>query len=507
MKRYFNTSGPNNPAEHYTLPREALVEKGLDLVRKKRYFTIWAPRQTGKSTYFLLLREALQQAGYVVVHLNIENFLDASLPTFFRSLQFNFAQEGIALGELQNFGDLSNFLQNKTDIRLVLIIDEIEGLNPELFGQFLHTLRNLYHSRESHCLKSALLVGVSNIVGVVEDHASPFNIADNIHVPYFTDQETRDLLGQHEAETGQRFEEKVVAKISEITANQPGLVNGFAKELVERYADLPLITYEHYLEVEDWYLHEAIDKNIANIVSKARKYRPFVEELLYRDAKIPFRIDRESIRVLYVNGIIDRDEAGNVVFKVPLYRKRLHDAFYPYLNGETHRLARSFGSIHFFFHEDGGIDFDKLIAEYKAYVQRRSFKYFREKDEQGNYVSIKEAALVYSFETYIQAFLQEAGGKSYLEAHAGMGRTDLIIYLDDHEYVIEFKVYYGMRKFREGKRQLAYYCKKMGLDAGIYVVFVVNGIPMPESLKEDKETIEGVALTTYLIMYDEEKDF
>ncbi|MDQ1351349.1 MAG: hypothetical protein QG657_1651, partial [Acidobacteriota bacterium] len=54
-KRYFNTSGPNIPTKHYTLYRADLVEKGIQLVKGERYFTIWAPRQTGKSTYFLLL--------------------------------------------------------------------------------------------------------------------------------------------------------------------------------------------------------------------------------------------------------------------------------------------------------------------------------------------------------------------------------------------------------------------------------------------------------------------
>ena len=39
------------------------------------------------------------------------------------------------------------------------------------------------------------------------------------------------LLGQHETETGQLFDEKVKQKICQITANQPGLVNGFAQKL------------------------------------------------------------------------------------------------------------------------------------------------------------------------------------------------------------------------------------------------------------------------------------
>lgn len=45
-QRYFNTSGPNVPAQHYTLMRPALVAKGKEMVRRERYFAIWAPRQT-----------------------------------------------------------------------------------------------------------------------------------------------------------------------------------------------------------------------------------------------------------------------------------------------------------------------------------------------------------------------------------------------------------------------------------------------------------------------------
>jgi len=39
MKR-FNTSRPNIPEEHYTIVREDLLKKGIELVDSKRYFTI-----------------------------------------------------------------------------------------------------------------------------------------------------------------------------------------------------------------------------------------------------------------------------------------------------------------------------------------------------------------------------------------------------------------------------------------------------------------------------------
>ena len=188
------------------------------------------------------------------------------------------------------------------DQKCVLIIDEVEGINPTYFGDFLHSIRNLYHSRQNHCLKSVILVGVSNIVGVVSDKASPFNIADNLNVHYFTNEEVYELLEQHESATGQMFDEKVKQKIIQITANQPGLLNGFAYKLVDNNPNSKLITYENYLKVEDWYLTEAIDKNFSNILYKAKEQRNFVERLLFTEEQIPFEIDRESVKLLHTNG-------------------------------------------------------------------------------------------------------------------------------------------------------------------------------------------------------------
>ncbi|MCX6584896.1 MAG: ATP-binding protein, partial [Candidatus Aminicenantes bacterium] len=270
---YFNTSGPNIPEEHFTLTREQLIEKGIDLVKKRRYFTIWAPRQTGKSTYFRMLAKKLETIGYQVLHTNLENFKNITEEDFLQFLAEEFKETLNIQIKSRTFAMLYNELKRLKDREIVFIIDEIDGLNEEIFGQFLHTIRNLYHSRDRHGLKSIILVGVTNIVGVVQDNASPFNIADNLEVPYFTDEETFELLHMHEVETGQLFQPEVKKKICDITANQPGLVNGFAYKLVERNPNKELIDYNDYLAVEDWYLTEAIDKNIANIINKARQHR------------------------------------------------------------------------------------------------------------------------------------------------------------------------------------------------------------------------------------------
>ena len=505
--RYFNTSGPNIVEQHYTLMRPKLVLEGLDKIHKDRYFTIWAPRQTGKSTYFRLLADILQVEGYMVAHVNFENYKEATMKAFLNefhlSLQKGWTIDFTGKDLQETFSAISTI----KDQKFVLIIDEVEGINPDFFGQFLHSIRNVYHYRNDHALKSVILVGVSNIVGVVQDNASPFNVTDNLNVPYFTNEETLELLGQHETETGQLFDPTVKAKISDITANQPGLVNGFALKLVENNPTKPVIDYNDYLVVEDWYLTEAMDKNISNIINKARQYRPFVERLLFTETKILFQINREDIKLLYVNGIIKKDPQGFVMFWVPLYQKCLHATFYPYMNGEQGRIQENI-DISDYFTPNGLLKMPKVIEKYKEYALKRGFRYFLEYDKDGKAISIKEAALMYSFETYINAFLGVVGGTSYIEAHTNLGRTDMIINIDGHEVVIESKVYQNITQFNKGKEQVAYYANRMGLDTATYLVFVSSAVTHKDMIeKPDFFKDKNVMVTTYLVRYDLETDF
>ncbi len=506
--RSFNTSGPNILTRHYTLERQELILKGLDLALNNRYFTIWAPRQTGKSTYFGLLKNALQKEGYQVVTINLEDMKEASFSTVWEAFRIEFEAAGIQLPPTaSSWGDFSNFIRTLPIAKLVFIVDEVEGLNPDLLGQFLHAIRNLYHSREVHCLKSVILVGVSNITGVVGDNASPFNIADSLSVPYFTSEEVSELLAQHTTETGQRFEQRVTDKIFEITAGQPGLVNGFANQLVTRWEQEAEINYDHYLEVEHWYSNVAIDKNFANILNKAKEYQPFLETLLFTEAEIPFRIDRPAIKALHINGLIRESARRTVEFWVPLYRKRLHNAFYPYINGEKEALSAALIAREFFTPE-GNLDIPKLMGYYKAYALRRGFNVFREKDENGKFISeVKESALIYSFETFLSAFVSVSRGQSYREADTGPGKSDLVLNIRGQEILFETKKYYSNVKFEDGLHQLSQYARSLGLNKAVYVVFTPDHIRYPEEVKEDTFTKNGVDIEAYLIPYNEEKDF
>ena len=65
--RFFNTTGPIRPDDHYCIPpleRLNLAEVRR-LIRDKRYFVLHAPRQTGKTSALLALRDLLNGKGTI----------------------------------------------------------------------------------------------------------------------------------------------------------------------------------------------------------------------------------------------------------------------------------------------------------------------------------------------------------------------------------------------------------------------------------------------------------
>ena len=73
--RFFNTAGPIKPARHYCIPPlERLdLNEVLALIRDEKYFVLYAPRQTGKTSGLLALRDLLNAEGaYRCVYANVE---------------------------------------------------------------------------------------------------------------------------------------------------------------------------------------------------------------------------------------------------------------------------------------------------------------------------------------------------------------------------------------------------------------------------------------------------
>ncbi|MEY4927616.1 MAG: hypothetical protein RI894_2052 [Bacteroidota bacterium] len=246
-------------------------------------------------------------------------------------------------------------------------------------------------------------------------------------------------------------------------------------------------------------------KTCRNIVNKAKTERAYIEQLLFSEAKLHFSVYDERTRFLHTNGLLRKGKDGNIEFWVPLYKKCLQQVFYPRMNGEAQTIQENIVAHHYLTPQ-GVVDLDKIMRDYQTYANLRGFRYFTERYPDGKPKGLREAALMYSFETYIQSFLQAVKGKSYLEAHVALGRSDLIINIKGQEFVIKGKVFHNLAQFEDGKPQLAYYTKNRGLKESVYLVFVKNTVTNPYVV-ESTEIIDGITITTYIVRYDLEKDF
>ena len=470
--RTFCTEGPVDPKLNYYVPRTALVAEGLKKVKQWRYFTIFAPRQSGKTTYFQFLIEAIkrEKPDWLPVWVSFEAYGDLDLSDFLSSLRDRILRgtelPENAVPDFHNMTDIALKLREVAQIQKkewVIVVDEIEGLkNPKVLNGFLHLIRSIYHEKQEIGLRSVILTGVSNITGIIQDTASPFNIADQIQVPYFTREEVYDLLSQHERETGQLFENPVKEGIYEQTLGQPGLVNALARDLVEKKCpngevvgmDAFYLTVDHFTRVY-------IDKNISNIVSKAKQHTEIMKEILF-GKEVPFNNYDETIKFLYVNGVID-DCDGACCIPIPLYKKALYTCFKPLFNGEKEHFKSPIETYKKYVDERGLLDVTKLLWRYIAYVKNRGNIIF----SQGK---ASEGVYHYNIDAFFSTYAEFADAKCFVETPVGGGRVDLLLLQAGKTDIIEIKRY-DADQYEKSQGQLKAYLERSGLSEGHLVMF------------------------------------
>ena len=76
--RFFSTAGPVRPDDHYAIaPLDRMdVDELLTLIRAKQYFVLHAPRQTGKTSALIALRDLLNSGevgDFRCVNVNVES--------------------------------------------------------------------------------------------------------------------------------------------------------------------------------------------------------------------------------------------------------------------------------------------------------------------------------------------------------------------------------------------------------------------------------------------------
>ena len=82
--RRFGTQGPVNPDQHYVVACTEELAEFIKRVKEGRYIVIFAPRQTGKTTFFYAALDILaaEEPTYLPIHLDFEAYKNLTPPIF-----------------------------------------------------------------------------------------------------------------------------------------------------------------------------------------------------------------------------------------------------------------------------------------------------------------------------------------------------------------------------------------------------------------------------------------
>ncbi|SHE71971.1 PD-(D/E)XK nuclease superfamily protein, partial [Marinitoga hydrogenitolerans DSM 16785] len=206
-----------------------------------------------------------------------------------------------------------------------------------------------------------------------------------------------------------------------------------------------------------------IDKNMENIISKAKKEKELMMKILFEPESIEFDISDDRIKFLYLNGVID-DCDGKCCVKVPLYYKKLYNHFKPQINGEKSQMKPFDESIKKYLNKDGSLDLNKLMKRYIEYIKSRGAVMFKGR----NYY---EGVYQYNLDQFLSLYVEAADGKVYPETQIGGGRIDLLINLNNKEYLIEIKANIDEDQYEKSKKQIKEYIKRKGQKEGWLIIY------------------------------------
>ena len=526
--RTFNTEGPVVAADHYHIPPLERIDLDgmLGLVRDKKYFVLHAPRQTGKTSALLALRDLLNggtTGDYRCVYANVEagqaarenvaEGMRAVLSQLALRASLTLGDDSVericrdALESAGPLGALSLVLSRwaaADRTPLVLLIDEIDALVGDTLLAVLRQLRAGYDQRPSAFPHSIVLCGVRDvrdyrIHSSAEDRlvlgGSAFNIkSKSLRLGDFSEREVRALLAQHTAATGQAFTEEALRLVLARTAGQPWLVNALCREAcfddkAGRDRSRP-ITEQAILEAQERLILRR-DTHIDDLANKLReeRMRRVVEPILAGVDEM--RCSEEDLSYARDLGLVARDADGPPRIANSIYAEVV-PRHLSYVAQETLPQRMSW-----YVDADGALDVEGLIAAFQAFFREHSEHWVQ------RFERYHEAGPQLLLQAHLQRIVN-GGGRIEREYALGRGRTDLLIVWPqggrERRFVVECKVRRGEleRTVAEGVRQTRAYVDRCAAEAGHLVVFD----RAPERSWEEKifrraPSVDGVPVTVW----------
>ena len=505
-ERFFNTTGPVVARDHYCVPPLGRfdLEEVLGFIDAKRYFVLHAPRQTGKTSTLLALRDLLNGGGrYRCVHADVEagqtargdveQGMRATMTALAREARLTLGDDRLGeswAGLIETVGPHAVLLESVTrwceaDRRpLVLLLDEIDTLVGDTLISVLRQLRAGYTNRPSAFPQSVILCGVRDVrdyrirsasADEIVTGGSAFNIkAESLRLGDFEEADARTLIGQHTAETGQEFTEDALAAVWDQSRGQPWLVNALAYQACFRnrpgrdraraiHREAVMEAREELVLSRQTHLHQLADK------LREERVRRVIEPLLSGDASVANRAGAEDVEYVRDLGLLARRGPRRIAN--PIYREVIpRELVYADEDMILHEPE-------WYVKEDGDLDMHALLEGFQGFFREHS-EHWIERFE------YKEAGP----QLLLQAFLHRivnGGGRIEREYALGRRRTDLLIVwpprpgggaaagAPPRRHVVECKIRRGSlaAAIREGVAQTLDYMDRCGGESGHLVIF------------------------------------
>ncbi len=450
MERFFNTAGPQQSDIHYTI--DPLNRFDLDdvmmLIRQRKYFVLHAPRQTGKTSCMLALRDLLNRQGdYIAVYANVEagqasrdnvkSVVKSTVDTL--ALRVSQIMEGDPLASdirdsVQDEGAdsmLSTYLAKLSEALpkpLVLIIDEIDALVGDSLVSVLRQIRSGYENRPDYFPNTIILCGVRDVRDYriqttgkdIVTGGSAFNIkSESLRLGNFVPDEVRALYMQHTTETGQKFDEACFPLLWNATEGQPWLVNAVGYEVtmkIKENRDRSVVITPDMIERAIENIIYRRDTHIDILIDKLRepRVRRVIEPILANNEEPDEgMMSDEDIQYVKDMGLVVKERGKALRISNAIYREIIPREL---TSSTQQQLVQQ---PQWYQREDGGIDMEKMMLAFQQFYRENSDSWIGRFD----YAEAGPQLL-------LQAFLQRiVNGGGYIDREYGLGRrrTDLLI--------------------------------------------------------------------------------
>ncbi|GHT42480.1 hypothetical protein FACS189443_5540 [Planctomycetales bacterium] len=472
--RFFNTTGPCNPDDHYMLPPAERLQ-GAQLhryVKDNLYWMLHAPRQTGKTTFLQSwMKEINAGAEAVACYVSVEDCQGVleraeAMRTMHRAICYyaEFAELPVPNCNAEDTEGLlretlAHWSQSVAPKPLVVLFDETDVLEGDTMISFLRQLRGGFATRGIGKFPTSIaLVGLRDLKdylvtakdGKPINPGSPFNIKqDSAVISNFTQDDITNLFTQHTEETGQQITQEALDYVGEQSGGQPWIVNSLFMRATMRILDVDnyeTVTIDHIRHArEQMILARETHLEALAFRLKASNIRYVMETLMTGsvDTKLS---ESDGFRQCLDLGLVTRSQAGITVAN-PIYREVLARVIslgtQDMLQPPQFRWQKP----------DGSLDMDSLLKEFQGFWQENSEIW----EEKSDYSEAFPHLL-------LMAFLQRitnGDGRIEREYAAGRKRMDLAIEYKDKWNIIEIKLLRDRQTFEkvkaEGLKQIVGY--------------------------------------------------